>query len=284
MPAWGLSGPWRNNPGFAQTMEQASGLAWVTGSPDGPPLIPRGPCDPIGALHGAFATLAAIVERDRTGLGQLIECPLVESALNVAAEQFVEYAAYGRLIERTGNRNGQAAPHNVYRCRGDEEWVAVAVNTDEQWRILGRQIGAPAWAVDARFDTVEGRLAYEDELDAHLGAWCAEQSPAQVTDRLWGAGVPVAPVVLPHAVVDLPQLVERGFWETVVHPLVGSLRLPGFPARFASRPAPFHIRAAPTLGQHNDDVLGGLLGLSLAELEDLRASGIIGDRPLGSAE
>ena len=110
MPAWGLTGPWRDRPGFAQTMEQAAGLASVTGFPDGPPLIPRGPCDPIGALHAAFAVLAAIRDRDRTGLGQLVEVPLVETALNVAAEQFVEYGATGTLLGRHGNAHPRCGP------------------------------------------------------------------------------------------------------------------------------------------------------------------------------
>ena len=140
MPAWGLTGPWRDRPGFAQTMEQAAGLASVTGFPDGPPLIPRGPCDPIGALHGAFAVLAAIRDRDRTGLGQLVEVPLVETALNVAAEQFVEYGASGTLLGRHGNAHPRAAPHGVYRTTG-EAWVAVAVMDDGQWTRLADAVG-----------------------------------------------------------------------------------------------------------------------------------------------
>ena len=111
MPAFGLTGPWRDLPGFAQTMEQVSGLAWVTGFPDGPPLIPRGPCDPIGGMHAALATLLALRERDRTGLGQTVEVPLLESALNVAAEQIVEWSANGQLHRAPGQpppRHGPA--------------------------------------------------------------------------------------------------------------------------------------------------------------------------------
>ena len=152
MPAWGLTGPWRDRPGFAQTMEQAAGLASVTGFPDGPPLIPRGPCDPIGALHGAFAVLAAIRDRDRTGLGQLVEVPLVETALNVAAEQFVEYGATGTLLGRHGNAHPQAAPHGVYRTKG-EAWVAIAVMDDDQWTRLRDVVGITEWRHDPSLAT-----------------------------------------------------------------------------------------------------------------------------------
>ena len=280
MPAWGLSGPWRDRPGFAQTMEQVSGLAWVTGFPDGPPLIPRGPCDPIGGLHAAVAVVAAILERDRSGLGQLIEVPLVESALNVAASQFLHHAASGELLERMGNRRVGAVPHDVYPCRGQEEWVAVAVTSDAQWDALGRALGEPAWACDPRLATLEGRHEATAAIDAELARWCSARTADEASSVLCDAGVPAAPVVLPHAVVELAQLRQRAFWEEVEHPVVGRIRLASFPARFASRAGGYHRSPAPTLGQHNDEVLGGLLGLSAAELDDLEARQLIGTRPL----
>src|SRR5690606_30350055 len=94
MPAFGLSGPWRDRTGFAQTMEQATGMAWMTGFADGPPVIPRGPCDPLAGMHAVFAVIAALVDRDRTGSGHFLECTMVEAALNVAAEMAIEHDAY----------------------------------------------------------------------------------------------------------------------------------------------------------------------------------------------
>jgi crotonobetainyl-CoA:carnitine CoA-transferase CaiB-like acyl-CoA transferase len=279
MPAWGLTGPWRDLPGFAQTMEQASGLASVTGFPDGPPLIPRGPCDPIGALHGAFAVLAAILDRDRTGLGQLVEVPLVESALNVAAEQFVEWGASGTLLGRNGNAHPQAAPHGVYRTTGDA-WVAIAVMDDAQWQLLVDVVGEPAWRTDQSLASAAGRTAARDRLDQGLAAWCAARSPDEIVDALWPIGVPAAPLVPPHEVVALPQTESRGFFETVVHPVIGSLRLPAFPARLASRVLPYHRSHAPLLGQDNQSILGGWLGLDDDEVAALADAGVIGTRPL----
>jgi crotonobetainyl-CoA:carnitine CoA-transferase CaiB-like acyl-CoA transferase len=279
MPAWGLSGPWRDRPGFAQTMEQASGLASVTGFPDGPPLIPRGPCDPIGALHAAFAVLAAILDRDRTGLGQLVEVPLVESALNVAAEQFVEWGASGTLLGRNGNAHPHAAPHGVYRTATDA-WVAIAVMDDEQWRLLTGVLGQPEWCQGAALASAAGRVAARDRLDEGLAGWCSRRTADEIVEALWPIGVPAAPLVAPHEVVSLAQTESRGFFEAVVHPVIGSLRLPAFPARLASRALPYHQRHAPLLGQDNQSILGGWLGLDEAEMAALHDDGVIGTRPL----
>lgn len=118
MPAFGLDGPWRDRVGFAQTMEQATGMAWMTGHADGPPVIPRGVCDPIAGLHAAFAAVAALVIRDRDGSGMHVESTMVEAALNVAAEMMLEYSRNGIAMRRNGNRGPGACPQGVYRCRG----------------------------------------------------------------------------------------------------------------------------------------------------------------------
>ena len=118
MPAFGLSGPWRERPGFAQTMEQMTGMAWITGHLDDQPRIMRGPCDPIAGLHGATALMVALWEREHTGEGVFIESTMVEAALNCAAEQIIEYTAYGNVMMRSGNRSPQAAPQGVYACPG----------------------------------------------------------------------------------------------------------------------------------------------------------------------
>ena len=131
MPAFGLDGPWRDRVGFAQTMEQATGMAWMTGHADGPPVIPRGVCDPIAGLHAAFAAIAALVIRDRDGIGVHVESTMVESALNVAAEMLVEYSRNGIELRRNGNRGPGAHPQGVYRCQGDDEWVALAALDDD---------------------------------------------------------------------------------------------------------------------------------------------------------
>lgn len=279
MPAFGLDGPWRDRVGFAQTMEAMSGLAWVTGAEDGPPMLPRGPCDPNGAMHAAFAMQVALAERDRTGRGLLVEAPLIEGALNIAADQVIEQSAYGTLVSRRGNRTPGFAPQGIYPCLGEERWLAVSIADDGQWRALRKALGEPAWATDPTLDQYAGRSAAADAIDAGLRAWSREQEVGAAVELLVAHGVPAGEVTDFRSISSHPLLQARRFFETVDHPVVGTHPIPGQPFRYGG--IDHWIRTpAPTLGQHNRDVLGGLLGLSDAELDDLSAAGVIGDTPV----
>ena len=133
MPAWGLDGPWRDRTGFAMNIEQACGIAWRGGYPDLPMVA--NVCDPVGGLHAVVGLCAALEQRRRTGRGQLVEIPLVEPGLNFAAEQVIEYSAYGVLLGSEGNRGPDAAPQGVYECRGGER-IAIAATDEQTWRAL----------------------------------------------------------------------------------------------------------------------------------------------------
>ncbi|HZR83679.1 MAG TPA: CoA transferase [Candidatus Binatia bacterium] len=281
MPAFGLDGPWRDRVGFAQTMEQISGMAWLTGFRDGPPVIPRGPCDPLAGMHAVLALLVALEHRRRTGEGQLVEATMVEAALNAAAEQVLEWQASGTLLQRDGNRSPLAAPQNLYACRGEEQWLALAVATDEHWSALCDAMARPAWTADPELATRAGRRARHDALDRGIAAWCAERDLGEVVDELVRRGVPAAPVVPARAVDRNPQLRARRFFEPVTHPVTGTHELPGLPMRFSGRSSGWYASPAPTLGQHGRDVLREILGIGEDELDRLEASGIIGDRPAG---
>jgi crotonobetainyl-CoA:carnitine CoA-transferase CaiB-like acyl-CoA transferase len=281
MPAFGLSGPWRDRTGFAQTMEQVSGMAWVTGLADGPPLIPRGTCDPMAGMHAVLALLVALDERQRTGNGTMVEMTMVEAALNAAAEQVVERSAYGAVLHRDGNRGPVAAPQGVYACRGDEQWVALAAATDEQWLGLRRSLGDPDWAADPALARAAGRRGAHDRLDEALARWCADRDRDPLIELLADHGVPAAPVVAPRDIAHNPQMRARGFFETVDHPVVGTHDLPGLPFRLSDREGAWLRSPPPTLGQHNEEVLRVVLGLGDDEIEALRSDGIIGDRPVG---
>ncbi len=280
LPAYGLDGPWRNRTGFAQTMEGITGLAWVTGQPDGPPLLPRGACDPLAAMHAVFATLLALDERARRGEGCLVEAAMIESALNMAAEQVVEFAASGQLLERDGNRGPVAAPQGVYACAGDEEWLALAIATDGQWARLRAALGDPSWASDPTYEGAAGRRAGHDELDARLTAWCATQDARATAERLAAAGVPAGHVIDARDIAHNPQMLHRGLFEPEDHPVTGRHPIPTLPFRFRDRPGGWLRSPAPTLGQHNDEVLGEV-GVDEAERDALRAAGVIGERPSG---
>ena len=171
MPGFGLDGPWRDNPAFAYVIEAASGISWLTGYPDRNPYEPYSVGDPNAGIHALNALLVALEHRRRTGQGVLVEAAMVDAALNVAAEQVIEYSAYGALLERDGNRGPTAAPQNLYRTNEIDEfgradcWVAVAVATDEQWAGLCEALGRGDWATDPELSTAAGRRARHDDID-----------------------------------------------------------------------------------------------------------------------
>ena len=191
MPAFGLDGPWRDRLGFAMTIEQVSGLAWLTGYED-LPLVVRGVCDPLGSVHAIFALGLALEERERTGRGQVLEVPLVEPALNIAAEQVLEYSAFGALLTRKANVMPHAAPQGIFETRNPDERVAVSVTTEPEWTGLCRALGAEDWQNDPELATHPGRYAAHDRLQARLAEWIRPKSREEVVESLLAAGVPAA--------------------------------------------------------------------------------------------
>ncbi len=286
MPGFGLDGPWRDKPAFAYVIEDASGITWLTGHPDQNPVEPYAVGDPNAGVHGLNALMLALAHRRRTGEGVRIEAAMVDAALNIAAEQVIEYSAYGNLLQREGNRGPTAAPQNLYRTSEPDEfgrpddWVAIAVATDEQWTSLVGALGNPSWATDDELVTFGGRRRHHDAIDERLSAWCATRTGDEIVQTLWDAGVPVAKVMQPHRVGDLPQLMYRGFYERVDHPINPTARHSTLPMRISSGPQRFHRTPAPLLGQHNREVLSGL-GLGDDEIAELEVQGIIGTAPAG---
>jgi len=284
MPAFGLDGPWRDNTGFAQTMEQLSGLAWVTGHRDDQPRIQRGPCDPLAGMHAAFALLVALEERAVKGSGVHVEATMVEGALNAAAEQVIEFTAYGRLLARDGNRGPEAAPQGLYACAGSEPaaevWLALSIETNAHWESFVRSLGSPAWATAPELATRAGRRAAHDMIDAELRAFFATRDREATVEELVAVGVPAACVVDARGVHLHPQMCARHFFERPEHPVVGRIDLATVPFRYAS--VDRWIRTpAPTLGQHNREILQGWIELSDAEIASLEERGVIGERPEG---
>lgn len=284
MPGFGLDGPWRDNPAFAYVIEAASGVSWLTGFPERNPYEPYSVGDPNAGVHALNALLLALEHRNRTGEGVLVEASMVDAALSIAAEQVIEYSAYGALLQREGNRGPTAAPQNLYRTADVDEfgrldcWVAIAVATDGQWEALRDALGAPAWASDPALATAAGRREQHDAIDARLGAWCAERSGEAIVDLLWPVGVPVAKAMQPHRQAELAQLAHRGFFEEVAHPVNPAVRHSTLPVRSARGPKRFHRRPAPLLGEHNHELLREV-GYSAAQIAELEADGIIGNTP-----
>jgi crotonobetainyl-CoA:carnitine CoA-transferase CaiB-like acyl-CoA transferase len=292
MPAFGLDGPWKNHVGFAQTMEQISGMAWLTGHTDDQPRIQRGPCDPMAGMNAGFAILVALNERDgnreATGRGCLIECPMVEGAVNAAGEAIVEYSAYGNILERMGNRAPDAAPQGLYACanhdRKHEQWLALSIESQQQWQQLKAALENPAWAEAPAFADLQGRQRHHDELDQRLQAFLQDKSLDEILQRWSLLGIPVAPVRSSVRTWDHPQLVSRRFFEELDHPVAGRHLHVGAPFRFASRErqAKGWLRSpAPTVGQHNREILGGLLQMSEETIRALEETGVVGTKLAG---
>ncbi|MCU1614595.1 MAG: CoA transferase [Frankiales bacterium] len=279
MPAFGLDGPWRDNVGFAQTMEQMTGMAWMTGYPDQQPRIPLGPCDPNAGSHATFALLVALWHRDRTGGGSFVEACMAEAALNVAAEVTVCFSAYQVRLSRNGNRGPDAAPQGLYRCGAAEEWLAIAVATDEQWAGLVALLGHPTWASDPALAHRAGRIADHDLIDRELAAWLRDRDVAATADLLVGAGIPAAHARDPRRTSGHPRHVERGFFEPVAHPLAGELSVPRPPFRFSSIRR-WNRTPAPLFGEHNRELITGLLGAADEDYRQLVRAGVVGHRPL----
>jgi crotonobetainyl-CoA:carnitine CoA-transferase CaiB-like acyl-CoA transferase len=235
-------------------------------------------------MHACFATLVALAERDATGEGMLVESAMVEGALNAAAEQVVEFTAYGNLLQREGNRCPEAAPQGLYPCRGHSaerpRWLALSVASDAQWLALIGCMGAPAWADTSDFATLAGRRAAHDDIDEEIRAFTADRERDTLVDALIAAGVPAAAVADPRESSGHPQLAARGFFERISHPVAGTHPIPTVPFRYAG--VAHWIRfAAPTVGQHNREILVGELGISESEFAALEDDGIIGVRPSG---
>jgi crotonobetainyl-CoA:carnitine CoA-transferase CaiB-like acyl-CoA transferase len=275
MPAFGASGPWHHFRAYGSTVEHASGLPHLNGAADDPPAMHHVAYgDPVGGLNGAAALLTALRHRLRTGEGQFVDLSQAESLFPLAIHGILEQSATGQPPPRLGNDSRWYAPHGVYPCAGEDAWINLQVFDESQWLALRTVAGAAL----AGFGDLADRLARRDELNVVVSAWTQEFEPGPLAARLQQAGVPAAEVRSAGALLDDPHLAARDYWQWLDRAVVG--RQPNPSAAYRASGAPFAIRSpAPTLGQHNEAVLGELLGLSSAQLAGLEARGIIGRRP-----
>ena len=283
MPAFGSSGPWRDYGAYGNTIDVLAGVAGLTGYPDRSPILASNAYgDPVSGIGGAIGLSMALVARHRTGRGQHVELSHQDLAIHHVSQTLMDFVMNGRVAGRQGNRHPWMSPHGVYPCKGEDSWIAVAVATEDEWSSLCRVLGHPEAADDPRFLDLSSRSENQDELDALLGQWTAGWEKSDLTRRLQESGVSAAPVNTDVDMLDEPQLAARSsyFWQDRKY--VGSHPYPGVTARLSATPGEVYM-PAPTLGEHNQFVLGEVLGLSQKEIDSLQAEGIIGDQVPRSA-
>ena len=279
--AFGSTGPFWNYAGYAPGFAAFSGIAQICGYPDGPPNTMSGATDLMSAANSAFAVLAALNYRARTGQGQHIDLSSPESLSVLIGDMLMDYTMNRRIQGRMGNRDSIMAPHNVYRCQpflgkdqGEDRWISIAVATDEEWQALCRVLGYPEWAQDPRFADAYSRWQHQEEIDRHLGRWAADHTPYEAMEIFQKAGVAAAPSMSAQDLFTDPHLRERGFSSEVEHPVVGRKTVIGPPWKLSQTPA-LVSGPSPLLGEHNRYVFGDILGLNYEEIARLEQEGIL---------
>ncbi len=286
-PGFGVDGPYKHFKGYGATMEAVVGHSLLRGyrdsDPSSTPPVYHG--DPNAGAHAAFAIQAALYARERTGEGQLIDMSQAEAVIHHVAYDVMDYSLNRRVNQHWGNRHPTMAPYGVFPCKGgDDYWLALAVDSDEAFQALCREMGQPELASDARFADTVSRYDHQDDLEPLIAAWTAQHDQRDLMQRLQAAGVMAMMVYNQGEMFDDPHLKERGFFVELDHPAVGVKRYAGPMAHFEATPLTPLRGPAPTLGQHNREVFQGLLGLSDEEYQRLLDMEISGDVYLEDAK
>jgi len=275
MSGYGQTGPESGYVSYGPAQVPLAGMSSLTGYAGWQPMhVGMSYGDPNAGRHAAFAVLAALLYRERTGKGQYIDMSQWESTMVLLGEGFMDYAMNATQPPRSGNRDPWMAPHGIFRCDGEDQWLSIACGSDDEWRSLCGAMGRPELADDPRFQTLADRKANEDALEALIEEWTMTQDPMSATELLQAAGVAAFPPMVNYMLDADPHLAERGFWVEKEHPEVGVIRHAGIPWRMSETPCEVW-RAAPTLGQDNDYVFGELLGMSSKRIADLSERGVI---------
>lgn len=275
----GANGPEANYGSLGSTLEQTAGLASITGYDDGLPLMTNLVYpDPVVGILSFGALMTALRRRLKTGSGCLVDLSQREVTTMLLGEAILDFSVTGRIAGTMGNRHRDMAPQGVYPCSGEDMWVAISVSSDEEWESLCRVMGQPHLASDSRFADPKSRRNNHDDIDLVISTWTETQDHYQVMYLLQAQGVPAAPVLKGGEVIDDPHLESRGFWDVVNHPEAGTYKQVTTPWLLSNSPRATST-PAPGLGEHNYQVLSGLLGLSKSEIDTLAQKGVIGNTP-----
>lgn len=279
----GQSGPEKDYVSYGPVLAQTSGLTHFTGYADRIAGEFFYDCmDVMAATMGAATVIAALCYRQRIGKGMHIDLSQREVGTCIIGEVMMDYFMNRRTPKPTGNRHAAMAPHGCYPCRGEDEWVTIAITSDTEWKKFCQVIGRPELAEDKRFSNLVSRWSNQDELDIVITEWSKERDHYAAMRSLQEAGIAAGAVLTTKELFSDPHLAQREFFKAVTHPEAGAFSYKGGPIRLSSTPCRTQSGVqmpAPCLGEHNHYVYGTLLGMTKTEIEELEGEGIIGTVP-----
>jgi len=271
----GQTGPLRNLRAYAPSIGALAGLDSTMGYEGGRPLgLKHAFGDICGALHTVFAIVAALYQRQRTGRGQYIDLSMLRATVATQGVGLMEYIMTGRVMQPRGNYDPTMVPYGNYPCAGEDRWVSIAVATDEEWQGLKAALGNPAWTADHKFASRYGRLKHRHELDRYLVQWTAGRSAETVTELLQSHGVAAVPVMGAEERLFHPHFRERGLYIDIDHPALGAEPIFNLMWNLSRTPSAVR-RHAPLIGEHNEQVFCGILGMSAQEVKALQEAQVI---------
>jgi len=271
----GQTGPLRDLRAYAPSIGALSGLDSTMGYEGERPLgLKHAYADIVGALHSVFAIVSALHQKERTGQGQYIDVSMLRATVATMGAGLMEYEMTGRVMGPKGNYDPAMAPYGNYPCQGDDAWVSIAVRTEDEWQGLKTGMDNPAWCEEERFSSRYSRLENRRDLDDNLSAWTRERTPGYITELLQANGVAAIPVMGAEDRLFNPHFKERGLYSDIEHPSLGVEPVYNIMWNLERTPPSIH-RHAPLLGEHNQKIFGGLLGMAEEEITRLEEDQVL---------
>lgn len=271
---FGCTGPYRAYAGFAPIFASFGGLAYVTGYEDGEPNVMSGVQDLRAGTLSAFILLAALVNRQNTGEGQYIDLSSSECLSTLIGPELMEYTMNGRSPFRHGNEDAIMAPHGVYRCKGEDQWISIAVADDREWKSLCSVMEDPKLYGNAAYKDSYGRWKNRKKIDKEIEKWTVGYTHYELMEKLQAAGVAAMPSFNAEEILSDPHTEARNLFTKVEHPKIGSQVVMNPAWKFSETPARIS-KAGPLMGENNDEIFGGLLGMPEEEIQELKEMKII---------
>ncbi len=270
---FGQTGPYRNKVAYDAVAQAMGGLTYITGYPDKPPVkVGSSIADANAGIHMAFGLMAALYFREKTGIGQYVDVSMMDAVFSILENFVVTYTLNGVVPQRIGNENLASAPFDAYETKDD--YVVIATANDNLFHKLAKAIGREDLITDPRFITNYQRKQNYKDLKGIITDWTKQYTTMEVVEILDQAKVPVAPILSMDKLVNDPQIKAREMLVDFEHPIAGKITVPGNPVKLSTTPGKMRS-AAPVLGQHTEEVLQEVLGLSPQEIAELRETKVI---------